>query len=292
MAQSIKDFLQHTFSIAGIDQQQYNEIIEAVEGLETEVSDELSEAFNTNIITRERATKDKDIQKHFRDALDREIRKQILDEVDRVIDPEANKLLSDEQREVFDNMKTPQKIGMVVKELQKKAKGDSTGADDETIERFNKKINSLQDELAQSRDLLEAEKTAAQKAIEQYKTDYKLKSKIHGFNLTKNIPGGKDFLADATINSLKSRFVVKLDERGEPKLFDKENPESEAYDPKLNKKVEVDAWLRNELDDFIVKNDGGGGGQGPGGQTHRRTVEIKDPAKATLREIRQATANS
>ena len=156
------------------------------------------------------------------------------------------------------------------------------------VEELNKKIVDL-DTLVKNR---ETEFTAREGQI---KTDFALRGKIGSFKLAPEFEKRKDFIADLTLNSLKSKgFLVELDKENSQVMHLRQNKDGAITDVyEGNTKVTLDALLEKELGDFIQKSNGSGGGTPPNnGQPPSNQHQTKLPSDKPmdLVAMRQAAA--
>jgi hypothetical protein len=292
---NVQEFLKDLAVKGKIDQSNpdFATVIGASGLKEIELPQSFLDQFNKGFLTRDAALNDKDIY----DTHEKTVRGKFYG----ILDNKVNQLLSsfgeyltDEQKaEIKNTVDTPTKYDLINKylpsSLQEKLKATPAGKPSEEDKRrleeeFNNKVKA-------ERETVEKEWAEKLKIKEQeFETDRitsAITQKIFSYNLLDNIPGGKDFLANATINDLSKEYHLVYEKGVGVHLRRKDDPEKDVF--VNNTKQTVDTVLNEKLKEWVKKSDTTNNGN----QTQNRspfTAPEKPTSKMTLQEINRMKA--
>lgn len=292
---NVQEFLKDLAVKGKIDQSNpdFATVIGASGLKEIDLPQSFLDQFNKGFLTRAAAENDKDIY----DAHEKTVRGKFYG----ILDNKANQLLSafgdyltDEQKaEIKNTVDTPTKYDLINKylpvSLQEKLKATPAGKPSEEDKRrleedFNNKVKT-------ERETIEKEWTEKLKARENEFETERINSviaqKIFSYNLLDNIPGGKEYLADAKINTLAKKFHLVYEKGVGVHLRQKDNPEKDVF--VNNTKQTIDTVLDDELKEWVKKSDTtNNSNQSPNRSPF--TVPEKPASKMTLQEMNRIRA--
>lgn len=242
MAKKLKDFVVDIFSTAGIKDNEISFIGSASDINEVEISDDLATKFHSNMFSIDAAKNNADLGKHFRTSHWAEF----ATIIDNRISTDAFPHLDEVQKTTLNEIKnTPDKVGKVLdllisrkpkdddSELQKKydALALKVTGDQSTYEG---RMSTLKDSHVKELEKKDSE-------FKDYKINDLIKSNVNDRVLIDNIPGGKNYLADATVVTIRKdpRFVLDLDSSGSGLVFKDRNDHTKKYFEN-NKEVVLD----------------------------------------------------
>lgn len=259
---------------------------------EIQLPDSFVQQFNKEFLTREAALNDKDIY----DSHEKSVRGKfygIMDnKVNQFLAAFGDYLTDDQKNEIKNTVDTPSKLDLINKyaptAIQEKLKTTSTAKPTEESQRkFEEELNK---QIKATKEALEKEWTEKLTAKEVEFNNDRISSvitqKIFSYNLIDNIPGGKEFLANAIINDLSKEHNLKYEKGVGVHLRQKDNPEKEVF--VNNTKMTVDTVLNEKLKEFVKKSD----------TTNTSTTSNRSPfpapqkpaTKMTLQEINMQRA--
>lgn len=270
---TVKEYLAGLAKKAGIaDDNEDLQVLTAASALnEIEIPESLSGAISKGFYTKEAAKNDKEIQDFYYEK----ISKGIYSNFDEVIEQGLESLpLSDEQKELIRGKETStQKQRELLKAVANLKKGKS----DVDVEKFNTQIQELNEQLKKAKETHNQELENIKKQSYDNETNFLIKNKILSAPLIDKIPGGKDFLAEATINKVRSTYHIERDDKNNILIKDKDDPTREVYVD--NEKVDFDKLLSNELHDFIKRSE-----EPKPGPTKPHKSEAKEVSQMTVQE--------
>jgi hypothetical protein len=214
-----------------------------------EINDELSSILTSGLMGMEEAKNNQELQDHFYNK----IKGGIYKNVDDVTNSSISSLgLSEEEKEtVMSGDSELKRLKTLISIAQNKAKeGGKSGSKEanEQIQALNQQISEIKE--AHKKELKNKEIEAKNSQLNST-----LKYKILGQNLINEIPGGKDFLAEATINNIKKQVHLDFAEDGSIEVKQKADPSLEVFEG--GNKVTIEKILAKELEQFIKKTDSG-----------------------------------
>lgn len=227
--------------------------------LNVNVSDKIVNQINKGLLTKDAALNDPEVYKQL-DAKSKGKYFGILDNKVNQLLVAFNDYLTDEQKaEIKSTEDTPSKYDLINKYLpsavtEKSKTAQGKKATEEDIRRieaeYNDKIKTIRDEVTNE---WQTKYETREKEFKSTLISKDLTQKIFSFNLIDNIPGGKDFLANAIINDLSKEYTLKANEKGGIDLRRSDDPEKEVF--VNNTKLTVDTVLSEKLKDFVKKSD-------------------------------------
>lgn len=260
-------------------------------GLNIPISDKIVTQINKGFYTKEAALNDKEIY----DTHEKQARGRFYG----VLDNKVNQLLvafndyfSEEQKaEIKSTPDTPTKYDLINKYLpaaiaEKSKTTQGKKATEEDIRRIEEEFNAK----------IKTEKEAVEKTwseklkntVSEYENERlnsAIAQKIFSYNLIDNIPGGKNYLADATFNELSRDYHLKYEKGVGIHLRRKDDPEKEVF--VNNTKLTVDTVLSEKLKDFVKKSDT----QASTGGNNGSPFPVPQKPTATLNDLARQQAN-
>jgi hypothetical protein len=292
---NVQDLIKDLATKAGVDQTNidYAAFLGASALKDIEVPKVVVDSLNTGLLTKDAAINNPDIYK------DIEIRAK--GKFLGIMDNKANQLLdafkdyfTEEQiQQIKSEKDTPTKYELIYKTLptsvsEKLKAQDATGkkqteADLRKIEEdYNNKFKTEKETLENT---WKEKYEAREKEFKSTLISKDLSQKIFSFNLIDNIPGGKDFLANAIIKSISEEYHLATNEKGGIELRRLDDPEKEVF--VNNTKQTIDIVLSEKLKDFVKKSDVPTSGSNGQQSKSPFTVSDKPLNKMTLQEQRQ-----
>lgn len=247
---------------AGIDSNnpEFKALLSSPALMQVPIPDVVTEAINTGLYTRDAALNSKEIY----DQHEKQARGRFYGIMDNKVGQfltAFDEYLTDEQKgEIKKQDNTPSKLDLINKylptALAEKFKQDNNskkpneGEIRRLEEEYNTKIKT-EKEAVQSE--WEQKVTQLQTEFEHERINSYLAQKIFSHNLIDNIPGGKDFLANAIFNDLTREYHLKHEKGVGVLLLRKDDPEKEVFIN--NTKQTIDTVLSEKLKDFVKKSD-------------------------------------
>jgi len=280
-SKKIKDFLiNDIFAPAGFESNEMEFIKAASDLTEVEISDELVKKFHDNMLSREAAKNNTELEKMFRsnhwadfaDILDKRIAVDISQ-------------LEDTQRTTVKEIKnTPDKIGKLLEFMRvNKLKIEDSEIEkkyNELLSKHNTQQTTYEGEISDLRDNHQKELDDKDSKFTDYKIDNLIKAEINNYQLIDNIPGGKNYLAESNTNTIRSdsRFIVELENSG--LVFnDRKDPTKKYFE---NNKEFV---LKQVLDPLM--KDWRKNSPGPSTKKTETSQESTPPRALTFHEMNQ-----
>lgn len=257
---NVQEFIKDIAVKGKVDQNtDFATIIGASALKEIQLPDSFVQQFNKEFLTREAAANDKDIY----DAHEKSIRGKFYGIMDNKVNQflvAFGDYLTDEQKnEIKGTVDTPTKLDLINKYtpavIQEKLKATSGAKPSEEAQRkFDEELNK---QIKATKEAMEQEWSAKLKAqADEFNTDRinsSIAQKIFSYNLIDNIPGGKEFLANAIINDLSREHLLVYEKGVGVHIRQKENPEKDVF--VNNTKQTVDAVLNEKLKDWVKKSE-------------------------------------
>jgi len=217
MAKKIKDFLiNDIFASAGFAANEIEFINAASDLSEVEISDELVKKFHDNMLSREAAKNNTELEKMFRSDHWAEF----ASIVDKRIEGDISRLEETQKTTVKEIKNTPDKIGKLLEFLRtnKPVKDDSEIEKKytELVSKHNTQQTTYESEISGLKDTHQQELTNKDNKFTDFKIDNIIKDEINDYNLIDNIPGGKNYLAESNTNTVRNdpRFIVGYENSG------------------------------------------------------------------------------
>jgi hypothetical protein len=294
---NVQEFLKDLAVKGKIDQSNpdFATVIGASGLKEVELPQVFIDQFNKGFLTKDAALNDKDIY----DTHEKTARGKLFGIMDNKVNQflaAFGDYLTDEQKaEIKNTPDTPTKLDLINKygpvAIQEKLKTTTTAGkpseeDKRKLEEeFNAKVKATREEV-------EKEWTEKLKAKEQEHQAEQVSNfiaqKIFSYNLLDNIPGGKDFLADATIHSLAKEYTLIYEKGVGVHLRRKDDPEKEVF--VNNTKMTVDTVLNEKLKDYVKKSDTASNGATSTPNRSPFSAPEKPASKMTLQEMNRQKA--
>jgi hypothetical protein len=261
---------------------------------EIELPPAFIDQFNKGFLTRDAALNDKDIY----DTHEKTVRGKfygILDnKVNQLISAFGDVLTDDQKAEIKNTPDTPTKFDLINKyvpvSVQEKLKTTTTGKplseeDKRKLEEdFNSKVKTEREAVAKE---WEEKLKVKEHEFETDRINSAIAQKIFSYNLMDNIPGGKEYLADATINTLAKEYHLIYEKNVGVHLRRKDDPEKEVF--VNNTKQTIDTVLNDKLKEWVKKSDTANAST----QNQNRspfTAPEKPVSKMTLQEMNRQRA--
>jgi hypothetical protein len=238
----LTDLLKKVAKVTGNDGDEGIQALLANEVLAIDIDDDIETKLIGGLYTKEAAKNDREIQDFYYEKIE----KGIYDKVDDVVLNQFKEFgIDDSVKEEVTALDSPMKR---LKGLMKAAKDKKPAAkvDNTEIEKLHVQIKELNE--AHNLDISEIKEKQKQETI-----NFLGKNKVFSHKLVDNIPGGKNFLADATINKLSKDYHLNINDNQEIEVKTKADPSMDVFVD--NEKVSFDALLLKELDPFIKRND-------------------------------------
>jgi hypothetical protein len=270
----VNEFIKHTLTLAGVELDDETAATLGASALQDDtlqISQEIFEKFNKGIYSSDAARNNKDLRAHFR--------KEALDAVDKNLLESIDFLEEDEKSEIEKAENTISKIKTTIQALVKKRNEapDKAKINDQ-ISKLQSELKQKQDSLTELEEQLKNTETNIRSEYEQKFLRERIKQKIFGFDLTENIPGGKDYLANATVDETFRDYTVR--ENGDSlQLLNKDG--TEVYDEK-HQKITLEKHLENKVAPFVKRQpepakpkprDNGNGGSINSGRTYHELLK-------------------
>lgn len=224
-------------------------------GLMVPVPESVVAQLNKGLYTKDAAINDPDIY----NSIDRKAKGKyfgILDNKVSQLLASFNDFFTDDQKAEIKALEdTPSKYELINKYLPaavaeksktKEGKKDAEVDIRKIEEDYNAKIQALETDWKGK--LATKEKEYKDKIITK-----DLTQKILSFNLLDNLPGGKEYLANAKISEIQNEYLLVENENGGVDLRRKDDPEKEVYIN--NVKQTIDSVLNDKLKDWVKKSD-------------------------------------
>ncbi len=285
MPQSIKDFLiKDVFSSAGFEANEIEFINAASNISEVEITDDLRQKYHDNMLSKEAALNSPDLEKQIRPKLWAEFATRI----DQQLTKGAFTHLDEIQKTTVNEIKnTPDKLAKTLEFLTANKPNDDDSEVqkkyDELILKNNSQQSTYETQISTINDTHKGELTKKDNKFTDYKIDNLVKSEINNYSLIDNIPGGKNYLADSTVVSVRKdpRFVLGLEDSG--LVFNDRNDPTKKYFEN-NKQIVLKQVLEPLMKDWIKNSPG----PSPGKPTP--TPEPATPSTLTFQQMNAAKA--
>ncbi len=282
MAKKIKDFLiKDIFATAGFDANEIEFINAASDISEVEITDELIQKYHDNMLSKDAALNSPELEKQIRPKLWAEF----ATIIDQRLTKDAFTHLNEVQKTTVNEIKnTPDKIGKTLEFLTSiKPKEDDSEVQkkyDELILKNNSQQSTYETQISNINNTHKEEITSKDNKFTDYKIDNLVKSEINNYSLIDNIPGGKNYLADSTVVSVRKdpRFVLGLDDSG--LVFNDRNDPTKKYF-ESNKQIVLKQVLEPLMKDWIKNS--------PGASTGKSTT-VPEPQAASTMTFQQLNA--
>jgi hypothetical protein len=254
---------------------------------EIELGDAIVTDFDSKMLTRQSAIADKEIVK----TVGGKVRSETLDLLDSKMKRFLPLLDKEDVTDLEGSYQTWEKMDKLEAALIKKVNKLKTAGQGEDAAKLQEKITKLEEEY--NAKILETEKTwkdkvaATEAASEAANLDFVLKSKIFTRTFAKEFENDKDNIAELKIEKLKKANILKRQQDGTIKIFEKDEDGTEREKFVNNKKVTVDDLIEAELASFTKKNNASNGSGGKSDTTERKTIEVKEASNGTLAQQRQ-----
>ncbi len=284
----LSDFLSKVFKNVGIEQKDADMILAASSLKEIELPEDFETKFDTGYYTPDRAKSVMETELkplhfgHFATDVERKALAPIIDS------------LPDEFKTKIAGLDKTNRIYNILKVVQEAYDHVKTSGSGEDVKKVNEKFRVQIEELNKS--ILDKDVTIKKKDEDfakregEIKTDYALLTKINSYKLAPEFEKRKDFIANLTLNSLKSKnLTVEFDKDNSQVIHlrqVKDGAITDVYEG--NTKVTLDAFLEKELSDFTQKSNGGGNGNQnpPSNPQPSNSNQIPSDRSLTLQEMR------
>ena len=213
----IKDFLiNDIFAPAGFESNEMEFIKAASDLTEVEISDELVKKFHDNMLSREAAKNNPELEKMFRSNHWADF----ASILDKRIEVDISQLEDTQRTTVKEIKNTPDKIGKLLEFMRaKKPNKDDSEVEkkyNELLTKHNGQQKIYEGEISGLKDTYKQELIDKDNKFTDYKIDNLIKAEINNIQVIDNIPGGKNYLAESNTNTIRndSRFIVGLENSG------------------------------------------------------------------------------
>jgi hypothetical protein len=257
----LSDFLATTFKAIGIEQKDSDMILAASALKEIELPEDFQSKFDDSFYTpdRAKAALESELKPlhfgHFATDLEKKSLKPIIDS------------LPDEYKERINGLEKTNRLYNIIKVVEEAYSHVKNNGSTEDIKKVNEvnrvKVEDLNKKILELDGTLKAKESEFEQRASQIKTDYALRTKIFSFKLAPEFEKRKEFIAESTLASLKSKnLLVEFDKENSQVMHlrqKKDNAITDVYEG--NTKVSLDNFLEKELSDFTLKSNGSGTGE-------------------------------
>jgi len=216
-SKKIKDFLiNDIFASAGFEANEIEFINAASDLSEVEISDELVKKYHDNMLSREAAKNNTELEKMFRSNHWADF----ASILDKRIEVDISQLEDTQRTTVKEIKNTPDKIGKLLEFMRaNKPKTEDSEIEkkyNELLSKHSGQQTTYEGEISNLRDAHQKELEDKDNKFTDYKIDNLIKAEINNIQLIDNIPGGKNYLAESNTNTIRNdpRFIVGLENSG------------------------------------------------------------------------------
>jgi len=285
-SKKIKDFLiSDIFASAGFKANEIEFINAASDLSEVEISDELVKKFHDNMLSREAAKNNTELEKMFRSDHWAEF----AGILDRKMEGDISRLEDTQKATVNEIKNTPDKVGKLLEFLRvNKPKEEDSEIEkkyNELLSKHSGQQGAYEGEISSLRDTHQKELEDKDSKFTDYKIDNLIKAEINNYQLIDNIPGGKNYLAESNTNTIRndSRFIVGLENSG--LVFnDRKDPTKKYFED--NKEFVLKQVLDPLMKDWRKNS------PGPSPKKTKLGPEPEPPRTLTFQQIQAEKAKS
>ena len=281
-----KAFLEKLIGLTGTKDEALTKALENKALDEIELGDVIVTDVDTKMLTRQSAIADKEIVK----TVGGKVRSETLDLLDSKMKRFLPLLDKEDLTDIEGSYQTWEKMDKLEAALIKKVNKLKTQGQGEDAAKLQEKITKLEEEY--NAKILASEKewkekvAATEAASEAANLDFVLKSKIFTRTFAKEFENDKETIAELKIKKLKDSHILKRQQDGTVKIFEKDEDGTEREKFVNNKKVTVDDLIEAELASFTKKNNAQNSSGGKTDTTERKTIEVKNASNGTMQEQR------
>jgi hypothetical protein len=254
----LTEILNNLFKSIGIEQKDADMILAASALKEIELPEDFDAKFSAAYYTPDRA------KSELGPKFKTEYWSHFATDIEKFVDP-IIETLPDEFKSRAEGLdktnRVYRKIDLIKEGLGHVKNNQSTDDVKKVTEKFRKEVEDLNKKIIDQDVVLKKKDSDFASRESEIKTDYALRTKILSHKFAPEFEKRKDFIADLTLDSLKKgNFLVEFDQDNSQVMHLRQKKDGAITDVyKGNTQVTLDNYLEEQLSDFTLKSNGGGG---------------------------------